>query len=69
MEHVAANAGAFKDSYFKVKDISVFKLTEDVVQTSSVRPSSAAPSSATPSTRYVAQRVDTVEFTARHILT
>ncbi|KAK7969383.1 hypothetical protein PG988_008456 [Apiospora saccharicola] len=50
MEHVAANAGAFKDSYFKVKGISVFKLTEDVVSTTSAIPSSAAPSSASPST-------------------
>ncbi|KAK8139534.1 endo-1-3(4)-beta-glucanase [Apiospora sp. TS-2023a] len=49
MEHVAANAGAFKDSYFKVKGISVFKLTEDAVSTTSAIPSSAVPSSAVPS--------------------
>ena len=63
MEHVAANGAAFKDSFFKVKGISVFQLAEDVVQASSA---SSSPSS---TSRYVAQEVNLVGFTTQHILT
>ncbi|KAK7923030.1 hypothetical protein PG985_007101 [Apiospora marii] len=41
MEHVAANGGDFKDSFFKVKGISVYHLAEDVVQTTSASPSTS----------------------------